>query len=114
MPKGPATLDRVFHALANGTRRQIVEDLTAGPASMTSLATKTEMALPSFLQHLNLLEETGLVRSQKVGRVRTYELNPPIAGLAEDWLTEVRNRWNARLDRLDAFLLDMNQESENE
>ena len=76
MPNQSADLTRVFHALADPTRRAVLERLSRGPAAMTELARPFPMALPSFSQHLGVLEECGLVRSQKVGRVRTYRLAP--------------------------------------
>lgn len=98
-------LDRVFHALADPTRRAVVQRLGVGPASTTELARPFGMALTSFAQHLQVLEQAGLVRSQKVGRVRTYRLDPaPLEPLAA-WLADQEEMWSARLDRLDAFLL---------
>ncbi len=110
MPMRAATverdaLDRVFHALADPTRRAVVQRLGVGPASTTELARPFGMALTSFSQHLDVLEQAGLVHSQKVGRVRTYRLDPtPLEPLA-DWLAEQKEMWTARLDRLDAFLV---------
>lgn len=104
MPNQAQTLDRVFHALSNSTRREVVERLAVKPASMSELAEPFDMALPSFLQHLRVLEDAGLVSSQKDGRVRTYELNPPAILLLENWLDIQRRQWNARLDQLDELL----------
>jgi DNA-binding transcriptional ArsR family regulator len=102
-----APVDSVFRALADPTRRHVVERLTRSPASVTELAEPFKMALPSFLQHLNVLEECGLVHSQKAGRVRTYELAPRRLQHAEDWLTRQRAVWERRLDQLDEYLLKL-------
>ena len=97
-------LDRVFHALADPTRRTVVEQLGRGPAATSALAQDAGMALPSFLQHLDVLQTCGLVRSSKSGRIRTYELSTERLDDVEGWLAEQRLVWNQRLDRLDAFL----------
>ena len=96
--------DAVFRALADPTRRRVLERLGRGPASVGDLAKPFEMALPSFLQHLRMLETAGLVSSEKVGRVRTYRLVPERLKLAEDWLARQRRLWEARLDQLDDLL----------
>jgi DNA-binding transcriptional ArsR family regulator len=103
-------LDRVFRALADPTRRAVIERLGAGPAAMTELARGFDMALPSFSQHLGVLEACGLVRSRKEGRVRTYRLAPERLSVAEDWLTRQRARWSQRLDQLDSYLEEMKKE----
>ena len=100
-------LDDVFKALADPTRRAVVERLGVGPASTTELARPFAMALPSFTQHLEILERSGLVVSLKAGRVRTYRLTPaPLEG-AGTWLATQREQWNRRLDQLDAHLLTL-------
>ena len=99
-----AVTDDVFHALANPTRRQVLERLSAGPATVSELAASFDMQLPSFVQHLSVLEESRLVRSTKRGRVRTYEIAPERFSVAEDWLTERRRSWEARLDRFDNYV----------
>jgi DNA-binding transcriptional ArsR family regulator len=104
MPNQWAALDDVFHALANPTRREVLERLGSGPTSMTELAEPFDMALPSFLQHMQVLERCGVVRSQKIGRVRTYYLEPEPLLLAEHWLDKRRAEWESRLDQLDSFL----------
>lgn len=104
MPNNTAQLDRVFHALSNKTRRDILERLGHGPASMTELAAPIDMALPSLLQHLQLLESEGLIRSQKTGRVRTYSLDPTPLILAEHWMDTRKKEWETRIDQLDQFL----------
>src|SRR6185295_5001006 len=104
MPNQSATLDRVFHALADPTRRAIVERLRKGPAAVSELARPFRMALPSFLQHLDVLEDSVLVKSRKEGRVRTYRLTPQPLQRAERWMAEQRAIWERRLDQLDAYL----------
>jgi DNA-binding transcriptional ArsR family regulator len=113
MPNKSPTLDRVFHCLSNPTRRQVIEQLSAGPASMTELAAPFDMALPSFMQHLQVLEDAGLVSSTKTGRVRTFEINPPAILLADNWLDVQRRQWNTRLDQLEELLNSL-KENENE
>ena len=104
MPKQTVELNRVFQALADPTRRAVLERLGKGPASMGELAQPFDMALPSFAQHLNVLENCGLVRSTKTGRVRTYELQTGTLGEAEHWLARQRIFWGRRLDQLDNYL----------
>ncbi len=99
-----AVADDVFHALSNSTRRQVLERLSVGPASVSELAAPFDMKLPSFVQHLSVLEESRLVRSKKRGRVRTYEIVPERLEVAEDWLSEQRRLWEARLDRFDEYV----------
>ena len=99
-----AVADGVFHALANSTRRRILEELSAGPATVSDLAAPFDMTLPSFVQHLSVLEQSRLVRSKKRGRVRTYEIAPERFKVAEDWLTERRRMWEARFDRFDDYV----------
>lgn len=97
-------IDGVFRALADPTRRQVIARLAAGPASVTALAAPFAMALPSFTQHLRVLEDCGVVRSRKAGRVRTVELVPQRLRAAETWLADQRALWDRRLDQLDRFL----------
>jgi DNA-binding transcriptional ArsR family regulator len=97
-------LDLVFHALADPTRRSIVERLGVGPTATSELARPFPMALPSFIQHLDVLERSGLVTSRKQGRVRTYELVPTRLSDAQDWLAEQHDHWTRRLDQLDDYL----------
>jgi len=99
-----AAADDVFHALANPTRRRVLERLSAGPASVGALAAPFGMQLPSFVQHLSVLERSRLVKSKKRGRVRTYELAPERFKVVEDWLTARRQEWEARLDRFDQYV----------
>ena len=99
-----AAADDVFHALANPTRRKVLERLSAGPATVGELAEPFDMQLPSFVQHLSVLERSRLVRSRKQGRVRTYALAPQPLRAAEHWLSAQRAHWERRLDALDNFL----------
>ena len=103
-------LDRVFHGLADSTRRSVLERLSRGPAAVSELAAPFSMSLPSFLQHLDVLEDCGLVKSRKAGRVRTYQLTPRRLRVAEDWLEKQRAIWNGRLDQLDAYLIDLKEQ----
>ena len=103
------SINRVFHALADPSRRVIVERLSHGPASVSELAEPFEMALPSFIEHLKVLEICGLVRSQKTGRVRTYQLAPEPLKLAENWLAEQRTLWERRLDQFDAYVMTLKE-----
>jgi DNA-binding transcriptional ArsR family regulator len=97
-------LDSVFRALSDVTRRAIVERLTSGPVSVSLLAEPLDMSLPAVMQHLQVLEDSGLVRSVKVGRTRTCRIEPKTLALAERWITDRRLFWEANLDRLGAFL----------
>ena len=110
MPKydGQTPLDRVFHALADATRRAIVERLARGPASVSDLAGPFDMALPSVVQHLGVLEDAGIVTSTKVGRVRTYQLATEALTPAAQWIGRQRLPAERRLDRLEAFLTRTN------
>ncbi|WGD30657.1 metalloregulator ArsR/SmtB family transcription factor [Ancylobacter sp. WKF20] len=107
----PAVIDGIFRALADPTRRDVVERLTAKQASMSELAAPYRMALPSFLEHMKVLEGAGLVRSSKVGRARIYQLETARLKLAEDWLSQQRTLWERRLDRLDSYLMQMKEET---
>ena len=100
-------LDRVFYALSDSTRRAVLAQLSEDPAPVGALAEPFEMALPSFLQHLKVLEECGLAKSKKSGRVRTYQLTPDPLVEVEGWLKDKRILWEKRLDRLDDYLLNM-------
>ena len=97
-------LGRIFQALTDPTRRAVLERLTRGPAPVSELAQPFRMALPSFVQHLQVLEKCGLVQSKKQGRVRTYTLAPQPLKAAEHWLSVQRAHWERRLDALDDFL----------
>ena len=99
-----AVVDDVFYALSNATRRRVLEQLSVGPATVSELAAPFDMKLPSFVQHLSVLERSRLVKSKKRGRVRTYAIAPERFAVAEDWLTERRRVWESRLDRFDAYV----------
>jgi DNA-binding transcriptional ArsR family regulator len=97
-------LDRLFHALSDPARRAIVERLARGPAPVSELARPLPMSLPAAMQHLAVLEAAGLVRSRKVGRVRTCAIEPRALGRAERWIEARRGEWERRLDRLGRYL----------
>ena len=101
-----APLDRVFQALADPARRNIVERLSRGPASVSELAEPLEMSLPAVMQHLQVLESSGLVRSEKAGRVRTCRIEPRALRAAEEWIARRRAVWERRFDRLGEFLAE--------
>lgn len=103
-------LDLVFHALANATRRAIVERLRDGPATVSELAAPFKMALPSFLQHLQVLEAGGLVQTWKKGRVRTVRIAPDQLRHAAGWLEKQRAVWEQRLDQFDAYVRTMEKD----
>jgi DNA-binding transcriptional ArsR family regulator len=100
VPKYSASLDQVFQALADPTRRRIIERLVRGPATVGRLAEPLEMSLPAVMQHLQVLEASGLVGSEKLGRVRTCHLEPAALRSAEAWIGAQRTTWETRLDRL--------------
>jgi DNA-binding transcriptional ArsR family regulator len=106
-----ADLNDVFHALSDPTRRRVVERLSQGPATTSDLARPFDMALPSFTQHLNVLERSGLVTSDKTGRVRTYRLAPQRLEDIGTWLAAQRALWTQRLDQLDSFLHDLKEQT---
>ncbi len=102
----PADLDRVFQALADPGRRLMVERLSQGPASVSELGKPLAMSLAAVVQHVQVLESSGLVRSQKIGRTRTCRINPGALSLAEHWISERRSLWERRFDRLGDYLAD--------
>lgn len=99
-----SSLDLMFQALADPTRRMMVERLSRGPASVSELAKPFQMSLPAVVQHLQVLEQSGLVRSEKVGRVRTCTIDSGALSQAEQWINDRRIAWERRLDRLGEFL----------
>ncbi len=99
-------IDRAFHALGDRTRRAIIEKLSHGPISVSTLAEPLDMTLAAVVQHLQILEESGLVRSEKTGRVRTCQIEPKGFALVEKWITDRRILWERRLDRLGALLAE--------
>lgn len=112
MPNQSIQLDRVFYALADPTRRAVLERLSIGPAAVSELAKPFDMALPSFTQHLNVLSECGLVHSQKTGRIRTYQIAPDALIIAEQWMVEQRQLWEARLNQLDSYLTQLKDKTD--
>ena len=107
-----ADLTDVFYALADPTRRAIVGSLGRGPASVSELAAPFAMALPSFMKHLSVLERSGVILSNKSGRVRTCELTPKALSQAERWLADQRSLWEARSDRMAAFVEALHPQEE--
>ena len=103
-PTSEAALDAMFQALADPTRRRMVERLSRGSASVSELAEPFSMSLPAIVQHLKVLEQSGLVTSEKVGRVRTCTIDTGALSMAETWINDRRMGWEKRLDRLGAFL----------
>ena len=112
MPYQSADLDRLFHALADPARRAIVERLSRGPAPVSELARPLPMSLPSAMQHLGVLETAGLVRSEKVGRVRTCAIEPQALSQAEQWISARRTEWEHRLNRLGEYLKTLEYEGD--
>ena len=100
-------LDRTFQALADKSRRAMVERLTLGPASVSELAKPLAMSLAAVVQHVQVLEACGVVKTEKVGRTRTCRIERPAMTAAEQWITDRRRGWEARLDRLGAVLNDV-------
>jgi DNA-binding transcriptional ArsR family regulator len=113
MPNHSQRLNQVFQALSDPTRRAVLRRLSRGPAPTLELARPFGMALPSFTQHLNMLEKSGLVKSRKTGRVRTYVLAPQPLRAAESWMAYQRELWERRLDHLDAYLLTMKESTDD-
>jgi DNA-binding transcriptional ArsR family regulator len=102
----------MYAALSDGSRRAMVERLSRGPASVKELAGPLAMSLPAVLQHLRVLEGSGLIRSQKVGRVRTCRLEPAALQAAERWIADRRSQWVSRLDRLETYLNEEEEEGD--
>ena len=105
-----AQLTDIFYALGDPTRCAIVGALGRGPASVSALAQPFPMALPSFMKHLSMLERCGVIRSEKVGRVRTCKLQPNALWEAEQWMADQRSIWEGRTDRMSAFVEKLHQE----
>jgi DNA-binding transcriptional ArsR family regulator len=108
------SLDDTFHALADPTRRQVLERLSRSPATVTELAEPFDMALPSLLQHLKVLERSHLVSSEKIGRVRTFQLVPQQIESAELWLKAQRDGWERRLNQFDSYVKELAIEEEHD
>jgi len=101
-----AAIDRVFHALGDPTRRAIVEKLSEGPVSVSRLAKPLDITLAAVVQHLQVLERSGLVHTEKVGRVRTCRMEPKGLAVAERWIEDRRSLWERRFDRLGTLLAE--------
>jgi len=110
MPAKKADVDRVFHALGDPTRRAIVQKLSQGPISVTRLAEPLAITLAAVVQHLQVLEESGLVHTEKVGRVRTCRIEPRGLAVAEQWIRDRRTIWERRLDRLGDLLAEPDED----
>jgi len=106
MPGSKPNVDQVFHALGDATRRAILERLSKGPISVSQLAEPLDMTLAAVVQHLQILEESGLVRTEKAGRVRICQIEPAGLSVAEKWIADRRKLWQRRLDRLGELLDD--------
>jgi DNA-binding transcriptional ArsR family regulator len=109
-----AALDRTFQALSDPTRRAMVQRLSRGPASVSELAKPLSISLPAVMQHLQVLEASGIVRTAKVGRVRTCSVEPKMLTLAERWIAERRANWERKLDRLGDYLDATASENDND
>jgi DNA-binding transcriptional ArsR family regulator len=105
-----AGLDRTFTALADPTRRALIARLSQGPASISDLARPFAMSLPAVMQHVTVLEDAGIVRTEKIGRVRTCQIVPRALGEVEQWLDDRRREWSQRLDRLGDYLKTLDEE----
>jgi DNA-binding transcriptional ArsR family regulator len=114
MPNQQNGLDGLFHALADPARRAMLERLSQGPAPMSELARPLPMSLPAAMQHLGVLEAAGLVRSEKVGRVRTCSIEPRALSQAERWIAARRTEWERRLDRLGEYLKTLDSEGDGD
>lgn len=112
MDKYQKPLDTIFHALADPTRRAVVQRLVQGPAPIKELAAPHKMALPSFMKHIGVLENAGLITSEKHGRVRTCAVNPDKLAAAEKWFEQQRAIWASRFDNLDNLLTTLQEETD--
>src|SRR5437868_14578872 len=109
MPRKKPDIDRVFHALGDPMRRRIVEKLSDGPISVSRLAEPLGITLAAVVQHLQVLEQSGLVQTEKIGRVRTCSLEPGGLSVAEKWIDDRRSTWERRLDRLGELLAESDE-----
>ena len=107
MPNRQSDLDQIFYALSDPTRRAVLRKLSLGSATVKELAGPFDMALPSFMQHLRVLETSGLIRSKKTGRVRICKMQPAAIENAESWLAEQRHIWERRLDQFDEYVTQL-------
>lgn len=110
MPKRKPNIDLVFRALGDPTRRAIVENLSKGPVSVSQLAAPLNITLAAVIQHLQVLEESGLVQTEKVGRVRTCHIEPAALSAAEQWFADRRSIWEQRFDRLGDLLAEPDED----
>jgi DNA-binding transcriptional ArsR family regulator len=110
MSRGKITADRVFHALGDPTRRTIVERITEGPVSVSALAIPLDITLTAVVQHLQVLEDCGLVQTEKIGRVRTCRLKTTGFSVLEQWIRDRRSTWERRLDRLGSLLAEPDED----
>ncbi len=113
MAKYDSSLDKIFTALGDATRRDVMAQLANGPQTVTQLAAHYDMALPSFTAHLAKLEAAGLIKTRKSGRIRTCEIHPDALNPIDGWLAEQRNIWDARLDRFDDYVINLMKERQN-
>ena len=109
MHKKKPDIDRVFHALGDPTRRAIMEKLSAGPISVSRLAEPLNITLAAVVQHLQVLQESGLIQTEKSGRVRTCRIEPAGLSAAEQWIADRRSTWERRLDRLGDVLAELDE-----
>lgn len=109
MPSEKTNIDRVFHALGDPTRRAIMEKLSEGPISVSRLAEPLNITLAAVVQHLQVLEESGLVQTEKIGRVRTCRIEPAGLSVVEQWIGDRRSIWERRFDRLGDLLADADE-----
>jgi len=109
MPGNKPNIDRIFHALGDPTRRIIIERLSRGPTSVTHLAAPLAITLAAVVQHLQILEKSGLVHTEKSGRVRTCRIEPTGLSMAEKWIADRKSTWERRFDRLGQLLAEENQ-----
>ena len=105
-------LDRAFQALADPARRRMLARLARGPATVSELAEPLEMSLPAVMQHLKALEDSGLIRSEKKGRVRTCRLQPGVLAAAEQWIVDRRAEWEKRHDRFEEYVMELKDKGE--
>jgi DNA-binding transcriptional ArsR family regulator len=113
MAKFDPDLDLIFQALSDPTRRAMLAQLGKGAVPVSELARPTGLALPTVMRHLGVLEDAGLIASEKQGRVRTCRMRPETLGVAVDWLAEQRAVWEARLDRLEAYVMTLMEDEGN-
>ena len=109
-----SVLDRAFQALADPVRRGMLARLSHGPASVSELASPLPISLPAVMQHLKALEQSGLIRSEKKGRIRTVRLEPKMLETAQGWIAERRREWEAQLDRFETYLSTLKNNGETQ